>query len=313
MQVVAEHIPVLLEEAIELLDVRPGKIYVDATVGLGGHSREILPKLKGHGQLIVLDRDQQALDMARTELGENRLVSFYRENFKNLPLILRNIGIDRIDGCLVDLGVSSFQLMTPDRGFSFQKEGPLDMRMDQEQRTTAAHLVNQLSEAELTRIFKEFGEEPQARKIAAAIVKRRQHSQFQTTQDLTRLVEETKGGRRGRIHPATRVFQALRIEVNQELEGLEEFLDHVIRLLNPGGRLVVIAFHSLEDRIVKRTFQKQTGKCICFKPGDLCTCPRETNISILTRKPLYPSEKETSRNPRARSARLRAVERTPEA
>lgn len=312
MQVAVEHIPVLLDKSVELLDVRPGRIYVDATVGLGGHSRKILESLKGQGQLIVLDRDEQALEVAREELEESPLISFYRENFKNLPLILRNIGVDRIDGCLLDLGVSSLQLLTPERGFSFQEEGPLDMRMDREQRTNAAQLVNQLPETELARIFKELGDEPQARKIAAAIVKRRRHAAFQTTQDLVRLVEEVKGGRRGRIHPATRVFQALRIEVNQELEGLEEFLEHTIDLLNPGGRLVVIAFHSLEDRIVKRTFQKQAGKCTCFKPRDLCTCPRQTRVSILTRKPLYPSEKEVSQNPRARSARLRVVERTAE-
>ncbi|HLV00704.1 MAG TPA: 16S rRNA (cytosine(1402)-N(4))-methyltransferase RsmH [Acidobacteriota bacterium] len=307
-----EHIPVLLDEAVELLNVRPGKIYVDATVGLGGHAKRILAQLQGHGQLIALDRDEEALEIARAELGGSPLVSFYRENFKNLPLILRNIGIDKIDGCLLDLGVSTLQLLTPERGFSFQEEGPLDMRMDREQRTTAAHLVNQLPEPELVRIFKEFGEEPQARKIAAAIVARRRQAAFQTTGDLARLIEKVKGRRHGRIHPATRVFQALRIEVNQELVGLEEFLEHTIDLLNPQGRLVIIAFHSLEDRIVKRTFQKQAGKCICFKPRDLCTCPRRAKISILTRKPLYPSEAEISRNPRARSARLRAAERTAE-
>jgi 16S rRNA (cytosine1402-N4)-methyltransferase len=306
-----EHIPVLADEAIELLNVRPGGTYVDCTVGLGGHSERILLEMRGRGRLIALDRDKEAMAMTGDKLsGYLHLLDLHHDNFKNLPLVLRNLGIDSIDGCIVDLGVSSHQLSSFERGFSFREDGPLDMRMDSEQRLKAEDLVNRLSEQELSDIFRDYGEERYAKKIAHAIVGSRKEGEFRSTLELARLVEAVKGRRGGsRIHPATQVFQALRIQVNQELEGLDTFLSQTIAHLKAGGRLVVISFHSLEDRIVKKTFQLQAGKCICFRPRELCSCPRIHKVEILTRKPVIPSEEELAKNPRARSAKLRAVER----
>jgi 16S rRNA (cytosine1402-N4)-methyltransferase len=311
IEVALEHIPVLLDEAIELLAIKPGGTYLDCTVGLGGHTERILDEMQGKGLLIALDRDSESLQSVSEDFRyRSNLVSFHHENFKNLPLVLTNLGIENIDGCLVDLGVSRYQLTHPDRGFTFTEEGPLDMRMDRDQQTTAEDLVNHLNEPELADIFRRYGEEPQARKIARAIVEQRQHRRIKTTTELADLVRTVKTGRRNsRIHPATLVFQALRIEVNQELQDLDRFLTTSIQFLRPRGRLVVISFHSLEDRIVKKTFQLEAGRCICFRPWDLCECPRRQNVRILTRKPIGPSENEVSLNPSARSAKLRAVER----
>lgn len=309
MLVTIHHIPVLLDESLDLLQVKPGGTYVDCTAGAGGHARAIAEKLV-RGHLIVLDRDQSALRRTRERLANfGSLISFHHENFENLPLLLDSMDISGIDGCLADLGVSSDQLSTPERGFSFQDEGPLDMRMDRDQRVTAADLVNTLSEDRLAELLREFGEEPHARQIASAIVKRRQISKFRTTTDLAQLIASVKPQRPSHLHPATMTFQALRIEVNRELENLSLFLDGAIQLLNPNGRLVVISFHSLEDRIVKQTFKLAAGKCICFKPADLCTCPRQQRVRLLTAKPLTPSEEEVSSNPRSRSAKLRAIEK----
>ncbi|HXK59412.1 MAG TPA: 16S rRNA (cytosine(1402)-N(4))-methyltransferase RsmH [Acidobacteriota bacterium] len=305
-----EHTPVLLREVVQLLNVHPGGIYVDCTVGLGGHTEAILEKLEGRGRVIGIDRDREALAEARRRLARFSNVELYHSNFKNLPLILTRLLVDSIDGCLADLGVSAMQLTSPERGFSFREAGPLDMRMDTEQKTSAAQLVHELTEDQLTDIFRRYGEEPAARKIAAAIVAERRVKRIQTTSELAALVERVKGRRPGsRIHPATQVFQALRIEVNQELAGLEEFLETAIERLRPSGRLVVISFHSLEDRIVKQLFQKKAGKCVCFRPAGACTCPRIEMVRILTKKPIVPSGEETAANPRSRSAKLRAVER----
>jgi len=311
LEVTLEHKPVLINEATDLLAIQPGGTYVDCTVGLGGHTERIFEELQGKGRLIALDRDSESLQTVSEDLRyPSKLVSFHHENFKNLPLVLTNLGIESIDGCLVDQGVSRYQLTYPDRGFTFTEEGPLDMRMDRDQQTTAESLVNHLNEHELADIFRRYGEEPQARKIARAIVEQRRIRRISTTTALADIVRAVKTSRRGsRIHPATLVFQALRIEVNQELQDLDRFLSTAIQFLRPGGRLVVISFHSLEDRIVKRTFQLETGKCICFRPGDLCACPRIQNVKILTRKPVGPSEEEVNLNPSARSAKLRAVER----
>jgi 16S rRNA (cytosine1402-N4)-methyltransferase len=309
--ILVEHRPVLLKESLELLEVKAGGVYVDGTVGLGGHAEGILERLGPSGKLIGLDRDATALRLASERLrGRFSNFEFYNENFKNLPLLLRRLAVRSLDGCLLDLGVSSLQLDTTERGFTFREEGPLDMRMDLSQKTTAANLVNELPEEKLAEIFREYGEERAARRIAAAIVEQRRAARLRTTTELARLVERVKGRVPGsRLHPATLVFQALRIEVNQELKGLEELLEWVIEVLAPGGRLVVISFHSLEDRIVKKVMQKQSGKCICFRPGDLCVCPRIERMRVLTRKPITPSEEETEANPRARSGKLRAAER----
>ncbi len=307
---VMEHRPVLLPEALELLRVRPGGVYADCTIGMGGHAERILESLRGEGLLIGLDRDEDALAAARSRLAA-RFSEFelHHENYKNLPLLMERTGISKIDGCLVDLGVSSFQLDDAGRGFSFRLEGPLDMRMDRQGRTTAADLVNGLSATRLEEIFRLYGEEPEARRIAAFLVEARRRAPFRTTTQLARAVAEVKR-RREKLNPATRVFQALRIEVNQELSGLEEFIEAVtLRLLSPGGRLVVLAFHSLEDRIVKQTLRKLAGRCVCFRPGEFCTCPRRAEVKILTPRPQRPGAEELERNPRARSARLRAAER----
>ena len=310
--VMVEHAPVLLEESIEALRVQPGGTYVDCTVGLGGHAREILQRMEGHGLLIAMDRDPETLELARDRLsGLAENLSLYRENFKNLPLLLSNLGIASIDGCLVDLGVSRYQLTEPERGFSFREPGPLDMRLDRDQKTSAADLVQRLNVKELTDLFRRYGEEPAAARIARALVEERRQTRFRTTTELAEFIARVKK-RRSSLHPATLVFQALRIAVNQELEGLDRFLSRTIQCLSHGGRLVVISFHSLEDRIVKRTFQLEAGKCICFQPGDRCRCPRIKNVEILTRKPVTASPSELERNPSARSAKMRAVERVSE-
>ncbi len=311
MTATVEHIPVLLRESIELLAVRPDGTYVDGTIGLGGHSHEILQRLHRGGQLIGLDRDAEAIAHARDRLsrlgGSFRL---FHQDFRCLLEVLQGLRIRAVDGILLDLGISSYQLQTPERGFSFRLTGPLDMRMDRDQLTTAGDIVNSSDQQELIRIFREYGEESAARPIASALLEQRRERPFATTEELAALVESVKGRRPGtKIHPATKVFQALRIAVNGELIGLGRFLEEAVGWLNPGGRLVVISFHSLEDRIVKRSFRRAAGQCICYQPGDLCQCPRTELVKILTRKPLPPSASETAENPRARSAKLRAVER----
>ncbi len=312
--VAAGHIPVLLDEAIGLLRVRTGGTYVDATAGLGGHTERILESLAGTGRVIAIDRDEEALEQARDRLGAyGPTASFHRENFRNLPLLLNGLGLEGLDGCLLDLGASSLQLESAERGFSFKREGPLDMRQDRRSGTTAADLVNGLPEEELARTFRRYGDERRSRAIAREIVRQREQAPLRTTLQLAQLVIEVKStGYRGRTHPATKVFQALRIRVNQELEGLDRFLGEVIHLLHPGGRLVVISFHSLEDRIVKTVFRKSAGRCVCFRPAELCSCPRVRKGRILTARPLVPGQRELIDNPRSRSAKLRAFEKSKE-
>ena len=313
MVATVDHMPVLLSEVLDFLRVRKEGVYVDCTQGSGGHSEEILSQLEGTGQLIALDRDQEALDRARERLGSHsKNLQAFHQNFKELPSLLARLGVGAVDGCLLDLGVSSDQLGSPERGFSFRLEGPIDMRMDTRQETTAAQLINECSAEELAEIFWRFGEEKSARRIATAIVEHRKSSKFCTTTDLAQVIEKVKGRGPHRIHPATLVFQALRIEVNQELVGLEEFLQEAISLLAPQGRLVVISFHSLEDRIVKTIFRKAAGKCVCFRPAEFCDCPRVEQVRILTRKPVRSSPQEIESNPRARSAKMRVVEKIEE-
>lgn len=305
------HESVLAREAVEYLVTRPDGIYVDGTAGLGGHTVLIAGMLSAAGRVLAIDRDEESLELARQRLpAAGRRVAFYRENFKNLPLMLTRQGIPAVDGLLLDLGISSFQLMNAVRGFSFRLEGPLDMRMDQTQKTTAADLVNGLPEKELADLIYQYGEERRSRSIARSIVQARQERRIATTVELAGLIpgRAGKGGKKG-IHPATLTFQALRIAVNNELEGLPAFIERMAGFLAPGGRMVIITFHSLEDRIVKQAFQRLEGRCICRRPSGLCTCSRERLIRILTRKPVVPGEEEICRNPRARSAKLRAAER----
>jgi 16S rRNA (cytosine1402-N4)-methyltransferase len=306
------HLPVLPEEVLALLDPAPGGIYLDGTVGGGGHARLILEASVPDGRLIGLDRDPSALRKAAEVLAPfgDRVVLRHR-NFSEAAGVLSELGISGLDGMLLDLGVSSHQLDEASRGFSFRGEAPLDMRMDPASGPTAADLVNTAAAEELARIFREFGEERWAGRIARRIVQVRQQHPLTTTRQLAELVRDAVPGGKApaRIHPATRVFQALRIQVNQELEHISRGIAEAIDLLNPGGRLVVISFHSLEDRIVKRFFQEEAKGCICPPRLPTCVCNHRPSLELLTRKGVRASDAEVEANPRARSAVLRAVRR----
>jgi 16S rRNA (cytosine1402-N4)-methyltransferase len=263
------------------------------------------------GLLIGIDRDKESLEKAHARLKSFAdSMRLFHDNYKNLPLILNNLANRPVDGILVDLGVSSYQLLSQERGFSFQSDAALDMRMDRTQQWTAADLVNNLPETELANIIYRFGEERLSRRIAAAIVQERGKAPITRCSQLASIVSRAfKVRGQQSIHPATRTFQALRIAVNEELEGLEDFISEAFSFLKPGGRIVVIAFHSLEDRIVKRTFRKLAGQCVCDAPPELCQCPRQSLAHILTPRPVTPKPEELAVNPRARSARLRSLER----
>jgi 16S rRNA (cytosine1402-N4)-methyltransferase len=306
-----EHIPVMQKEVLELLLCKPGGVYVDATVGLGGHSQGILERIQPGGLLVGIDRDKETLERAQARLahvsGGFRLL---HDNYKNLPLILNNLAAKPVDGILLDLGVSSYQLLSPERGFSFQSDAMLDMRMDRTQQWTAADLVNSMSESELADIIYRYGEERLSRRIAAAIVQERSKAPITRCVQLAEIISRVYKVRgHQNIHPATRTFQALRIAVNEELEGLEEFLLEAFGFLKPGGRIVSIAFHSLEDRIVKKAFRRLAGQCVCDAPSELCRCPRQIVARLLASRPMTPTPEELAVNPRARSARLRSLER----
>jgi 16S rRNA (cytosine1402-N4)-methyltransferase len=306
-QIPAPHISVLYHNIIESLrPINPGR-YVDATIGAGGHAWGILDASSPQGQLLGLDLDPHAL-----ELADQRLQAFSgrytleHTSYTTLLQIMKQIGWDMVDGIVIDLGVSSMQIDSPERGFSFLKDGPLDMRFDPTQPTSAADLVNTLSEEDLADIFFLYGEERFSRRIARAIIANRP---FHTTLELAGLIEKTVRRSSGKIHPATRSFQALRIAVNGELQSLENFLPQAVTALKPGGRLAVISFHSLEDRIVKQFFRKESSDCICPPDQLVCTCGHKASIIEITRHPLTADEEEIAANPRARSARLRVAEK----
>lgn len=309
----AFHQPVLLEEALALLNCRSGGIYVDGTVGGGGHARAILEGTSPDGLIVGIDRDDEALREASRVLAPfGPRVILAKGSFADLRDILAAHGIGPVQGILLDLGVSSHQLDTAERGFSFSLEGPLDMRMDPSSGPSARDLIRSAREDELARIFREFGEERFARRIARVLVEHRRREPIETTVDLAALIARVvPGGAREerRIHPATRVFQALRIAVNRELDHLERGLREGIEALAPGGRMAVISFHSLEDRLVKETFRSWEKTCTCPPGIPVCTCRTEAKARVLTRKPLRPRPEETEANPRARSARLRAAAR----
>ena len=305
------HMPVMLEEVIDLLQLKHGNVCVDGTVGLGGHSEAILDRILPGGFLIGIDRDKESLAIADERLsrfhGGFRLL---HDNFKNLALILNNLSIRSVDSILLDLGVNSWQLLSAERGFSFQSDAMLDMRCDRTQSRTAADIVNEMPENELADLIYQYGEERFSRRIAAAIVNERAITPITRCSQLAGIISRVvpvRGPRR--IHPATKTFQALRIALNAELEGLDVFLLDIAGFLNPGGRLVVIAFHSLEDRIVKLTFRKLAGQCVCDAPPELCRCDKRVLGKVLTSRPMTPGSRELIVNPRARSARLRAVEK----
>ncbi len=287
------HVPVLLEVATDLLTENRGKVYLDCTLGGGGHARRVLEKVP-EAKLIGIDVDEEATEIAKENLKEfGERVSIYKANFRDLDLVLKEEGVEKVDGILFDLGMSMYQIRSG-RGFSFQGDEPLDMRMDKDQRLTAYEVVNRYPERDLERIIREYGEERLSKKIARAIVRRREKKPIETTKELVEVIlsvypEKLK---RSKIHPATRTFQAIRIEVNKELENLRIGLGKALEALNPKGRLVVISFHSLEDRIVKRFMKEKSDK-----------------LRILTKKPITPSEEEVRMNPSSRSAKLRAGER----
>ena len=308
----APHRPVLLRETIELLAAERGGLFVDCTVGLGGHSEAIL-QASSNARVLGIDRDEAALELARERLAlyGSRFRAVHAD-FRDLTRVLATAKVRQARGILADLGVSSWQLDSPSRGFSFRHDAPLDMRLDQSSDTdTAAELLGRLSEVEIARIIFEYGEERHSRRIARAIVRRRERGEpVQTTSQLARLVEKAIGSvRRRRIHPATRTFQALRIAVNRELENLDRFVIDAVEHLEPDGRLAIISFHSLEDRIIKRVFEKLAGRCQCPPRAPICTCGARRLVAILTRRPVIPDEQELAENPRARSAKLRACQK----
>jgi len=302
------HIPVLAQEALALLAIRSAGTYVDGTVGGGGHAARLLAQLGSSGRLVGFDVDPQAVAVTQARLGADHRVQIVQGNFADLPALLDALGVDTVEGVLLDLGLSSLQVDAPERGFSFQASGPLDMRRDPAQPHTAADLVNSASLDELTDWFRTLGEEPQARRVAQAIVRARAEAPFTTTAELATCVAKAVRGHRRR-HPATRVFQALRMVVNEELEALRRGLEGAHARLAAGGRLVVISFHSGEDRIVKEFLRSKTGRCTCPPELPVCRCGAQASLRVLTRRPVEPSEAEIAANPRARSAKLRAAER----
>jgi 16S rRNA (cytosine1402-N4)-methyltransferase len=307
------HVSVLLREVIEYLKPKPGKRYLDGTLGGGGHSEQILINSEPDGLVLGLDRDEEALSAARQRLQRfgDRLGA-RQASFAEAGEILAAIGWQAVDGAILDLGISSHQIDSPERGFSFRSDGRLDMRMDRRQELDAQRILSSHSEAELERIFRDYGEEPQARRIARALVAERKNQALETTAELARFIARAKlsrGGRGRDHHPATQVFQALRIAVNQELVELERFLDKGYDLLRPQGRMAIISFHSLEDRIVKQAFRKWSRACLCPPRALICRCGWSQKVNVLTKKPVLPSALEIETNPRARSAKLRVVEK----
>jgi 16S rRNA (cytosine1402-N4)-methyltransferase len=308
-----EHTPVLLREAIDLLAPKPGGVYVDGTLGAGGHATEILKRSAPDGILIGLDQDAEAVERCRTALAPFGSRAVIRQaNYRDLPEVLSGLGYESIDGVLLDLGMSWFHLKAPERGFSFMLDGPLDMRMDQSKPQSAADLVNTLPREELAKVIREYGEESRAWAIAGAIEKARVKEPITSTAQLARIVTSVfPPYPPRRIHPATLTFQALRIAVNDEMDALQEGLDRIMPVVRRGGRLAIISFHSLEDRIVKRTFAASAKGCICPPKMPVCACGKKPELTVLTPRPVIAGPEELERNPAARSAKLRAAEKLP--
>ena len=306
------HVSVLLNECIEGLKIKEDGIYVDGTLGGGGHSLEIVKRLGESGRLIGIDQDTDALKAASERLKDySDKVTYVHSNFENVRQVLNDLGIEKADGFLIDIGVSSFQLDEAGRGFSYMQDAPLDMRMNSENELSAYDVVNNYSEEALDNVIFGYGEERWAKRIAQFIVAEREKKPIETTFELVDVIKKAipKGARKDGPHPAKRTFQAIRIEVNRELEILEKTIDDMTDLLNPGGRLCVITFHSLEDRIVKNAFRKQENPCTCPPEFPVCVCGKKPKAKIITRKPILPSEDELEVNHRSRSAKLRILER----
>lgn len=308
------HFSVMSGQVIDFLQPRKAGKYFDGTIGLGGHSLEILNACAGECSVLGTDLDQDAIELSRQRLKElEDRVFIFQDTYRNFEYYLEELGWDKLDGVVLDLGVSSLQLEVAEKGFSFIKEGPLDMRMGQGTGSVSAgRLLEKISYYELKKIIGQYGEEPMAGRVARAIIDAREKKGIHTTLELAEIVEKAYPARRralARNHPATKTFQALRIAVNKELENLEEFLERVPGRLNPGARVVIISFHSLEDRIVKHFFKREASRCLCPPGYPLCQCGHEKNLKILTKKPLVPTNEEILENPRSRSAKLRSAER----
>ncbi len=306
------HVPIMLDECLEGLNVKPNGIYVDGTVGGAGHSIEIVKRLGDSGRLIAVDRDEEALLAAGERLRPYKdKVTFLHDDYKNLVNDLDLMGVDKVDGILLDLGVSSYQLDNAERGFSYMKDAPLDMRMDRGQYLTAFNIVNEYSVNEIAKILFDYGEEKLARRIAENIVKEREKKTISTTLELAKIVEETYPAKtRWKYgHPAKRTFQAIRIQVNQELTDLGAAITAMVRKLASGGRMAVITFHSLEDRIVKTAFKDLNTQCTCPPDFPICVCGKVKEIELVNKKPIVASDKEQEENPRSQSAKLRIIEK----
>lgn len=311
-QIVFSHRSVLLDECIEGLNIDPSGIYVDGTAGGGGHSLEIVKRLTAGGRLVAIDRDDAALAAAKKRLSEySDRVTLVKNNFSNIGDVCAELGIDNINGVLLDLGVSSYQLDTPERGFSHNSDAPLDMRMDRQSELDAYTVVNTYSQDMLRRIIYDYGEERFAPRIAQAIVRERERSPISTTGELVRLIKGAipAAAREGGHHPAKRTFQAIRIEVNGELDAIAPAIDSAVERLASGGRIAIITFHSLEDRIVKQTYARHGKGCTCPKDLPICVCGKTPTLKLINRKPILPSEVELEENPRSRSAKLRVAEK----
>lgn len=307
-----KHKSVLLEETVDGLAIKPDGIYVDGTLGGGGHAFEVCSRLNEQGRFIGIDQDAAAIEAASERLRDfGEKVTIIRSNYCEMKSRLHEIGVDKVDGIVIDLGVSSYQLDTAERGFSYRVDAPLDMRMDQRQQLTAREIVNTYSEADLFRVIRDYGEDKFAKNIAKHIVIERQKAPIETTGQLNEIIrhaipmkfQKTAG------HPSKRTFQAIRIELNRELDVLRESLDDMIEMLNPGGRICIITFHSLEDRIVKSAFRKNENPCICPSYFPVCVCGNVSKGKVITRKPILPSEEELEYNSRSKSAKLRIFER----
>jgi len=308
-----EHKSVLLNETIDSLNIKPDGIYVDGTLGGGGHALEVCKRLSEHGRLIGIDQDAAAISAATERLKDHKdKVTVVRSNYVNIKEVLKELGIEKVEGIYLDLGVSSHQLDVPERGFTYREEdAPLDMRMDQRNDQTAADIINEYSEFDLYRIIRDYGEDKFAKNIAKHIVRERQVKPIKTTGELSEIIKNAIPAKIRAVggHPSKRTFQAIRIELNKELEVLSQSLDTMIDLLNPGGRLSIITFHSLEDRIVKARFKTNENPCICPPDFPVCVCGKKSKGKVITRKPVIPTEEEIEENKRSKSSKLRVFER----